>query len=60
MITNGLLINDNFINLFLREKNFINLGISIDNIGNTNRDFKAGKWDLLVKNIQKFRKKRCN
>ena len=58
MITNGLLINDNFINLFLREKNFINLGISIDNIGNTNRDFKAGKWDLLVKNIQKFRKKR--
>ena len=58
MITNGLLINDNFIDLFLREKNFINLGISIDNIGNTNRDFKAGKWEVLVKNIQKFRKKR--
>ena len=60
MITNGLLINDNFINLFLREKNFINLGISIDNIGNTNRDFKAGKWDLLVKNIQELEKERCN
>lgn len=58
MITNGLLINDNFIDLFLREKNFINLGISIDNIGNTNRDFKAGKWEVLVKNIQKFRDKR--
>lgn len=58
MITNGLLINDNFIDLFLREKNFINLGISIDNIGNTNRDFKAGKWEILVKNIKKFRDKR--
>ncbi len=58
MITNGLLINDNFIDLFLREKNFINLGISIDNIGNTNRDFKTGKWEVLVKNIKKFRDKR--
>ena len=51
MITNGLLINDKFIDLFLGEKNFINLGISIDNIGNTNRDFKAGKWEILVNNI---------
>ena len=58
MITNGLLIDDNFIDLFLREKNFINLGISIDNIGNTNRDFKSGKWEILVKNIKKFKVKR--
>ncbi len=58
IITNGLLINENFIDLFLKEKNFINLGISIDNIGNTNRDFKTGKWEVLVKNIVKFRKKR--
>ena len=58
MITNGLLINDKFIDLFLGEKNFINLGISIDNIGNTNRDFKAGKWEILVNNIKKFRDKR--
>ena len=58
MITNGLLINDNVIDLFLQQRNFINLGISIDNIGNTNRDFKEGKWTELVKNINKFRRKR--
>ncbi len=58
MITNGLLINDDVINLLTNEKNFINLGISIDNIGNTNRDFKTGKWEELVKNINKFREKR--
>tara|TARA_B100000902_G_C27279501_1_gene900850 strand:+ start:538 stop:1629 length:1092 start_codon:yes stop_codon:yes gene_type:complete len=58
MITNGLLITDDVINLLTSEKNFINLGISIDNIGNTNRDFKTGKWEELVKNINKFREKR--
>ena len=58
IITNGLLINEEIINLLLSEENFKNLGISIDNIGNTNRDFKAGKWEILVKNIKKFRDKR--
>ena len=54
IITNGLLIDENIIELFLNEKNFKNLGISIDNIGNTNRDFKSGSWEKLVKNIKKF------
>jgi radical SAM protein with 4Fe4S-binding SPASM domain len=58
MITNGLLINDKVIDLLISQKNFINLGISIDNIGNTNRDFKTGKWEELVSNIAKFRAKR--
>ena len=58
IITNGLLISEKLMDLFLKEKNFINLGISIDNIGNTNRDFKPGKWEALVKNIKKFREKR--
>jgi MoaA/NifB/PqqE/SkfB family radical SAM enzyme len=58
MITNGLLINDKVIDLLTSQKNFINLGISIDNIGNTNRDFKTGKWEELVSNITKFREKR--
>ena len=58
IITNGLLINEEIINLLLSEENFKNLGISIDNIGNTNRDFKAGKWEELVSIIKKFRIKR--
>ena len=58
MITNGLLINDKVIDIMLSQPNFKNLGISIDNIGNTNRDFKKGKWEELVNNINKFKTKR--
>ena len=58
IISNGLLLSEKIIDTLLSEKNFKVLGISIDTIGNTNRDFKAGQWDRLVKNIKLFKNKR--
>ena len=58
IITNGLLLSEEKINFILSEKNFKILGISIDNIGNTNRDFKKKQWEDLVKNINLFDQKR--
>ena len=54
IVTNGVLLNSENINIFLKEKNFKILGISIDEIGGANRDFKKNQWDDLVKNIDKF------
>ena len=46
MITNGLLLNDQKIDLLVKEKNFKVLAVSIDTIGNVNRDFKKHQWDF--------------
>ena len=58
IVSNGLLLDQKKIDLFLSEKNFKVLGISIDTIGNVNRDFKPGAWEKLVKSIQDFKKQR--
>lgn len=58
IISNGLLLNTKLTDILLSEKNFKVLGISIDTIGNTNRDFKKGQWEKLVENIAIFRTKR--
>ena len=58
IVTNGLLLDNENINLLLKEKNFKVLGVSIDNIGNTNRDFKPGQWDKLKKQLNTFVKER--
>jgi MoaA/NifB/PqqE/SkfB family radical SAM enzyme len=60
IVTNGVLLNSDNINVFLKEKNFKILGISIDEIGGANRDFKKNQWNDLVKNINIFIKKRNN
>jgi|AACY02.1.fsa_nt_gi MoaA/NifB/PqqE/SkfB family radical SAM enzyme len=56
IITNGLMINDKFIDLFLSRPNFQVLSISIDDIGNLNRDVKSKHWDIMLKNIDKLKK----
>jgi len=58
IVTNGVLLNSEIIELFLKEKNFKILGVSIDEIGGKNRDFKKNQWEDLVKNLNKFIKKR--
>ncbi len=58
IVTNGVLLSDKVNETLLSEKNFKVLGISIDTLGNINRDFKKGMWENLVKNIKNFRKKR--
>ena len=54
MITNGLLITDQKIEKLLNEKNFKVLAISIDTIGNYNRDVKKKDWKKLVNQLNKF------
>ena len=56
IITNGTLLKDEFFSLFLQHKNFKVLSVSIDTLGNTNRDFKKGQWEKLVENLQRFKK----
>ncbi len=58
IVTNGVLLNKENIDVFLREKNFKILGISIDEVGGANRDFKKNQWNDLVKNINTFINKR--
>ena len=57
VITNGTLLNNDFFNLFLKEKNFKVLSISIDTIGNINRDFKPQQWTKLIEDLKFFKKK---
>jgi MoaA/NifB/PqqE/SkfB family radical SAM enzyme len=54
IVSNGLLLSNQKIEKILSEKNFKILGVSIDTIGNTNRDFKKGQWETLVKQLNQF------
>ncbi len=54
IITNGLLLDDRKIELLVNQKNFKILGVSIDTIGNVNRDFKKTQWEELVSRLNKF------
>lgn len=58
MVSNGLLLSEKKIDLLLSAERFKVLGISIDTIGNTSRDFKPGQWEKLVTSLKNFRKKR--
>jgi MoaA/NifB/PqqE/SkfB family radical SAM enzyme len=57
IITNGLLINDKFIDLFISRPNFQVLSISIDDIGNINRDVKSNQWERMLEKVNKLNKK---
>ena len=54
MITNGLFLNNQRIENLINEKNFKVLAISIDTIGNVNREFKKLQWEVLVQQLKKF------
>ena len=54
IITNGLLLDDQIVEKLIDQKNFKILGVSIDTIGNINRDFKAKQWEALVTRLNKF------
>lgn len=54
IISNGVLLNDDFIEMFTSEKNMKVFSISIDDIGNKSRDFKDGQWQKLVTDIKRF------
>ena len=54
MITNGILLQDDKINALLEEENFKVLAISVDTIGNTNRDVKPEHWKKFLTQLDKF------
>jgi MoaA/NifB/PqqE/SkfB family radical SAM enzyme len=56
VISNGLLITEDIINLFTQTKNFQVLSISIDDIGNIARDVKPVHWTQMIKNIDLLKK----
>ena len=54
MVTNGVLLSEKFIKLFVSNKNMKVLSISIDDIGNNSREFKGSQWEKLVERINFF------
>ena len=54
MITNGLLLTDQKIEKLVNEKNFKVLAVSIDTIGNVNRDVTKSQWEKLLQQLNKF------
>ena len=58
MISNGLLLNEKIIELLLSHSKFSVLSISIDDIGNKNRDVKERQWIRTKKMMQRFASER--
>ena len=54
IITNGLLLDGQKVERLIDQKNFKILGVSIDTIGNINRDFKKSQWETLVTRLNEF------
>jgi len=52
LITNGLLLEEEYVDYLLAKENFKVLSISIDDIGNSSRDFKECDWQRLLSNIE--------
>ena len=59
MITNGILLSEKVIDLLLAEPNFKVLSISIDDIGNKNRDVRPEHWDRMVNVLNYFHKRKA-
>ena len=58
IISNGVLLNEKFIDDFVSNKNIKVLSISIDDIGNNSREFKNTQWEKLVEKIDYFNEMR--
>ena len=58
MISNGLLLSEKKIDYLLSRPRFKVLSISIDDIGNKNRDVRPEKWEHLVRMMRSFVERR--
>lgn len=52
IISNGLLLGPDLIELFLSRPNFKVLSISIDDVGNRNRDVRPPQWARMIEMLQ--------
>ncbi len=60
LISNGVLLNNDIIELLLSEKNFSTMSISVDNIGNTVRDVKPFQWEHAENMMRLFSDRKKN
>lgn len=58
VVTNGTILNKKKVELLLSEDGLEEIAVSIDIIGNTNRNFTGVQWDRLVRGIKLFNEKR--
>lgn len=58
IISNGLLLDPELIDLLLSRENFKVLSISLDDVGNRNRDVPLEKWTRMVEMLHLFKDKR--
>ena len=58
MITNGLLLNEQKIDLLLSKPNFKVLSISVDDIGNEIRDVKVKQWAKMLEMVKYFHRRK--
>jgi radical SAM protein with 4Fe4S-binding SPASM domain len=58
IISNGTLLTKELIDFLLSYKNFKTLSISVDTIGNTNRNIKSSDWKKVTKMLHYFIKQR--
>ena len=56
IISNGLMLNEDIMSLMVKRKNFTVLSISVDDIGNLNRDVKANQWEKMLQNLKILKK----
>ena len=60
IISNGLLLTEEVIELLLRYENFKVLSVSVDDIGNVVRDVKPKQWEEAEEMMRHFVKRRNN
>ncbi len=60
LISNGILLSSEKIDLLLSQKNFSTLSISVDNIGNTLRDVKPSQWEHSENMMRLFSDRKKN
>jgi MoaA/NifB/PqqE/SkfB family radical SAM enzyme len=58
MISNGIRLSEEIIDMLISRNNFKTLSISVDNIGNTVRDVKALQWEHAENMMRLFSKKK--
>lgn len=58
IICNGVMLNDEVMELFLSTENFLVLSISIDTVGNTNRKVKEKDYENMARHLASFSDKK--
>jgi len=58
IVTNGTLLSERKVDVLLSRPSLHEIAVSVDCIGNTNRDFKPVQWDRLVRGIRLFNDRR--